>query len=591
MADDAQRMVALKRAYADVILNTAKESAARILAADRRVVQSQHSLSLAKEESLAMLLRLKSIMDAKIKDAENVNLSQARRIQELEVQLSEAKETIHHLNSELTKVSSEVESEKSYQIESLEEQRTHGCVIVNRDDCQEGRHTSVSAPCSQVGAICSPNSDFNVTTSKQRTADKHRCFAKYTAQNEPSKEMVASDDSAGSPDLVSIILRNKELDLYRNGCTQRVRAFEQNLLTEREPCAQMHDQFFNAKREAVTCDDDTAERHKTRDLALSGRLVVQVLEPLESEEVGQQGNMCENDHTANISCQHPSEKPGVRKPVTSSGAYHEIQDHEQLDISDSKVAGQNSMPRSCEKERHDGEGAFSCLVEASRGDHRTSKDGNMKLNKLSDHVISGTLNTSRVMTRRTMKLCGVNGANGCGGSTTSVSINSSQENIKKELVTMSTFDMKDSSLLVADVKNDTIDTQLEKESMLKTLDHKMAKKINTSDLKDNHERIGVPLTSYDSKDERSCGLSGLPPEVGKDRIVKYTFRRTRKRRSPDSNNDDVFLEKINMPKKKARKENASLEPPKPNLVKDSTRDSRKIAQVARQLIALSEKRW
>lgn len=59
-------MVVLKRAYADVILNTAKESAARILAADRRVLQSQHSLSLAMEESLAMLLRLKSIMDAKV---------------------------------------------------------------------------------------------------------------------------------------------------------------------------------------------------------------------------------------------------------------------------------------------------------------------------------------------------------------------------------------------------------------------------------------------------------------------------------------------------------------------------------------------
>lgn len=61
-----QRMAALKRAFADVILNTAKESAARILASERRVLQLQQSLSLAREESLDMLLRLKSIMDSKV---------------------------------------------------------------------------------------------------------------------------------------------------------------------------------------------------------------------------------------------------------------------------------------------------------------------------------------------------------------------------------------------------------------------------------------------------------------------------------------------------------------------------------------------
>ncbi|URE30359.1 Potassium transporter, partial [Musa troglodytarum] len=65
MADDAERMAALKRAYADIILNTAKESAARILASERKVRQLQRSLSLTKEDSLAMLLRLKAIMDSK----------------------------------------------------------------------------------------------------------------------------------------------------------------------------------------------------------------------------------------------------------------------------------------------------------------------------------------------------------------------------------------------------------------------------------------------------------------------------------------------------------------------------------------------
>lgn len=62
-----QRMAALKRAYADTILNTAKESAARILASEQRALQLQRDLSLAKAESLALLLRLKAVMDAKVR--------------------------------------------------------------------------------------------------------------------------------------------------------------------------------------------------------------------------------------------------------------------------------------------------------------------------------------------------------------------------------------------------------------------------------------------------------------------------------------------------------------------------------------------
>lgn len=61
-----QRMTALKRAYADIIFNTTEESATRILASERRALQLQQNLSLVKEESLTMLLRLKAIMEAKV---------------------------------------------------------------------------------------------------------------------------------------------------------------------------------------------------------------------------------------------------------------------------------------------------------------------------------------------------------------------------------------------------------------------------------------------------------------------------------------------------------------------------------------------
>lgn len=62
-----QRLTALKRAYADIILNTAKEAAARIMVSERKAVRFQHELGAAKEQGLQMLLRLKQMLDAKVR--------------------------------------------------------------------------------------------------------------------------------------------------------------------------------------------------------------------------------------------------------------------------------------------------------------------------------------------------------------------------------------------------------------------------------------------------------------------------------------------------------------------------------------------
>lgn len=61
-----QEMLALKKAYADVILNTVKEAAGRVMVSERRAAVFQQELASAKEEALHMLLRLKQMMDAKV---------------------------------------------------------------------------------------------------------------------------------------------------------------------------------------------------------------------------------------------------------------------------------------------------------------------------------------------------------------------------------------------------------------------------------------------------------------------------------------------------------------------------------------------
>lgn len=61
-----QRLTALKKAYAETILNTAKEAAARIMVSERKALSYQQELFMAKEEALRMLVRLKQMMDCKV---------------------------------------------------------------------------------------------------------------------------------------------------------------------------------------------------------------------------------------------------------------------------------------------------------------------------------------------------------------------------------------------------------------------------------------------------------------------------------------------------------------------------------------------
>lgn len=59
-------MTALKKAYAEIMLNTTKEAAARIMASESKAARYQHELRVAKEEGVRMLMRLKQMMDSKV---------------------------------------------------------------------------------------------------------------------------------------------------------------------------------------------------------------------------------------------------------------------------------------------------------------------------------------------------------------------------------------------------------------------------------------------------------------------------------------------------------------------------------------------
>ncbi|KVI09143.1 hypothetical protein Ccrd_012481, partial [Cynara cardunculus var. scolymus] len=114
-------MEALKKAYAEIILNTAKEAANRAMVSECKALRFHHDLHNTKDEALRMLLRFKHIIDAKTTEAEMTTLGQQKRIEELDAQLNETEGVIVDLREELRKAHERFEEvKKSHMLQSNE---------------------------------------------------------------------------------------------------------------------------------------------------------------------------------------------------------------------------------------------------------------------------------------------------------------------------------------------------------------------------------------------------------------------------------------------------------------------------------------
>ncbi|GAU38374.1 hypothetical protein TSUD_209530 [Trifolium subterraneum] len=220
--DDSEKLTALKKAYADIILNTAKEAAARIMASERKSMLLQQELAATKDEALRMLLRLKQMFDSKVKESELTFLSQQKKIDVLEAQLQEAEEIVRDLRAELRETQSELENVTKHQMNPLVEQNMKDGVAANENVMPENRLDPYD------GSVHSaPNLQF-----ESISISDTRCPSVSGTDN--GSKLCVSCDHANScyihnPDFASIVIRRKGPELYRNGCTQRIRALERSL--------------------------------------------------------------------------------------------------------------------------------------------------------------------------------------------------------------------------------------------------------------------------------------------------------------------------------------------------------------------------
>lgn len=98
---EREEEAALKRAYADTILNTTKEAAARVLSSEKKTRMYQQEIVTVKDEAITTLLRLKQMYDSKVKETEEMSLKQQQKVEELEAQLGEAEDIVGELRMEL----------------------------------------------------------------------------------------------------------------------------------------------------------------------------------------------------------------------------------------------------------------------------------------------------------------------------------------------------------------------------------------------------------------------------------------------------------------------------------------------------------
>ncbi|CAL4887073.1 unnamed protein product [Urochloa decumbens] len=212
MADSSQ-VEAMRKAYAGIMLNMAQESAARVLAAERRAAALAAGLEAAKEDGVATLLRLKAVMEARVKEVQLESSVHVKRIKELEEQLHGAHNTMASLKVELQRSNNELEQTRK----TLAEARISGLSTSNEADSNKDTSPR-SKMYQQRGNILLKNK-------KNAGGCDDACLVPIAARENGAVEKL--DINRCSPDLPSFMERNKKPKFYHSGCTQRIHAVKQ----------------------------------------------------------------------------------------------------------------------------------------------------------------------------------------------------------------------------------------------------------------------------------------------------------------------------------------------------------------------------
>ncbi|KAJ1439002.1 hypothetical protein SESBI_02778 [Sesbania bispinosa] len=552
--EDSEKLTALKKAYADIILNTAKEAAARIMVSERKATRFQQELASTKDEALRMLLRLKQMFDSKcqraqllllplpncpsvytqvwfedeadlimnvgmVKETELTSLSQQKKIEELEAQLQEAEEIVRDLREELRETQAELENVTKHQRNPPVEQNIEGEVAAQENSLQENRldpydGSVYSAPGIQFESV-------SITDSRNPTVNGTNDSSKFCASHDHTNNCYIHN-----PDFASIVIRRKEPELYRNGCTQRIRALERSLF----------DGNMSVSGNLDNVQGDTLER---------------------VHEEGKAMTVTTNDKT-DIICEE--EKPD-ELVVKSDADLVKVPVHRKKRRFRTRKASQSRLHYAQVKETNN-ESYLSC-----------AKDSPPVLDNNDPSRASSSIAYENEAEKDQMSPC-AKVATDATAVIEQSGPHSNSENGEEFLKACSAGNK------IKDDKEPLDKSDLTRQESLST------------------ESLDVPAckdveAANGSLDKMDPKVSDLEEKVSSrsvnDKFLKYTFRRKRKKESVSSDDVDCSLDNSSSKKKYGEMQNGHVEPQKSCTMTESSRDSRRLAQVARQMVVAMQK--
>lgn len=428
-----------------------------------------------------------------------VSLNQKKKIEELEAQLEEAEDIVSKLRAQLQEVQDELEHVRNKKVEALDKHNLAGNVA-SREDLPSS-HECI-AP-------------YNISATLNGT-----CPDSWPE----SKNDLKIDNGQVHGDFASMVMRSKEPELYRNGCTQRVRAFERKL--------------FDGK----VCLTGQAEDVKSRAFDMGeeeGKLMCKTSITKTDNTCGERKNSNETKELPKLlsrDIQVPIIK-SLRRKRKRATRYNK---RKALPVLDDFTKQCESPDLHCSESLSvDNDDSEKCLSKKEID----SQDG---LVLLSNPVLS------EINEMSTPSGC-PDVSEGDGAVINDCSLRNMKD-YDKAVVNKSDFTGQE-SLCVDNLEGSPY-------------------KIDADPVKESS--VNLDMKNSDALDE-------VPSQHLNNKVLKYTFQRKRKKESLSSPDGKSSVDESISKKRMKDKQIVSLESDKFSLMTESSRDNRRLAQVARQV--------
>ncbi|KAJ8750214.1 hypothetical protein K2173_014129 [Erythroxylum novogranatense] len=617
---ESEKMTALKKAYAEMILNTAKEAAVRVLASEKRMLRFQQDLLRANEEALRLLLRLKQITDAKIIEAEIRSSSQQSRIDVLEAQLQEAEGVIVDLREELKWVRDKLQKVRNEQTKPLNGK-------ITESELPNPIASSVPITNSLSNSGVQTVATFNVKRRAlgQGASDKKCCHTK-----ENTEQLLGSlfeNDSSVNSDLAPIIT---EAESYSSRYPHRVPPLKRNLMPADSPAREVVELFKKpSDKDGRKCSKPSPKIKKKKrtstgeEIRRRGKL--QALQKrkaqfrrckakcrnypsqlMKSNQPPSTLNSCrrlsvnENVKLAECLPVLPCIKAANSLTKKSSSEQEEEIQRDRCFVDDQMIAHEeirerkeqngSGIPNSPnpDPDQHTMSCQLSSLVYFSKA-HPFSLHGNVNS---SEDQSNGSANEvklklfPRLDPGLTLIKGGANSISGSKGFPSSVKVLNRSTTIQNDT---EVFGLADELLKQEDAAtSNSKDSCLDINSDLINLPVIYSGLKDARDWRKNIENVSVA----DFEDvKKSEGSNVSRNQEDSDLLLRCNFQRKRKNEALCSPDQTGPLEMDNAKRRAGEKQIVSPKQHISSLVNESSKDSWLMSQIARQLISLSGKKW